>query len=212
MSFGSLLKSGVCPHSNHGATPPPAREFCPFSPLHPYVPFPEPFPLQSLFDFFLAPESEAIDCKLNIIYFLVNNDYDLNDVSALIVARALLIRLLEPYFFPRISLYPATDNTFLIAPPAIIPVHSDAGCSIIFADLYLVSILYGIEPFSIFTLTIFFLAAFTAFAIASTTSQDFPVPIPTLPFPSQSTITARKRSCLHPVVTLVTLSIASSSS
>jgi hypothetical protein len=58
----------------------------------------------------------------------------------------------------------------------------------------------------------FFLASFTAFAIASTTSHDFQVPRPTLHFPSQTIITALNLNCLHHEVTLVTLSIASSSS
>jgi len=62
------------------------------------------------------------------------------------------------------------------------------------------------------TVTIFFLALETAFAIASTTSQDLPVQRATLPFPSHRSITALNLSCLPQAVTLVTLSIERSSS
>jgi len=47
--------------------------------------------------------------------------------NALIVARAFVIQFVEPYLFAKISLIPDTDNTFLIAQPAIIQVHSLAG-------------------------------------------------------------------------------------
>lgn len=55
LSFGILLKRGVCPHSNQSGTHPPLRQFCPFIPLPEKVPFPEPFPLPSLLNFFLDP-------------------------------------------------------------------------------------------------------------------------------------------------------------
>jgi hypothetical protein len=52
-----------------------------------------------------------------------------------------LIKFEEPYLLARISLYQATINTFLAAQPAIIHVPSEAGCTIIFAALYLASTL-----------------------------------------------------------------------
>jgi hypothetical protein len=72
--------------------------------------------------------------------------------------------------------------------------------------------LYGTVPSTILTFVKFFLAFDTDLAIASTTSQDLPVQSATLPFPSPITITALNLSCLPPEVTLVTLSIARSSS
>jgi hypothetical protein len=54
-------------------------------------------------------------------------NYYLNEVKALIVALALFIKLVEPYLFANTSLYQATIRTFLIAPPAIIHVPSEAG-------------------------------------------------------------------------------------
>jgi len=80
------------------------------------------------------------------------------------------------------------------------------------AALYLASMLYGTVPFLISTFVKFFFAFDTAFAIASTTSQDLPVQRATLHFPSQITITALNLNCLPQAVTLVTLSIARSSS
>jgi len=65
---------------------------------------------------------------------------------------------------------------------------------------------------TICTVTSFFLAFVIALAIASTTSQLFQVQSATCPLPSQTTITALKRNCLPQEVTLVTLSIAKSSS
>jgi hypothetical protein len=128
------------------------------------------------------------------------------------VALALLIRLEEPYLFASTSLYQATINTFLIAPQAITHVHLEAGCTITLADLYFTFKSYGTVQLSICTFTNFFLASVIDFAIASTTSQDFQVPRATLPLPSQITITALNLNCLQPEVTLVTLSIAKSSS
>ncbi|MCK5678554.1 MAG: hypothetical protein KAH72_08800 [Flavobacteriaceae bacterium] len=71
---------------------------------------------------------------------------------------------------------------------------------------------YGTVPSIIVTVVIFFFALETAFAIASTTSQDFQVQRATLPLPSHKSITALNLSCLPQAVTLVTLSIAKSSS
>ena len=58
-------------------------------------------------------------------------------VNALIVARELLIKFVEPYLLARTFLYPATFKTFLTAQPAINQVHSEAGCNITIADLNL---------------------------------------------------------------------------
>jgi hypothetical protein len=118
----------------------------------------------------------------------------------------------DPYLLANIFLYHATINTFLTAPHAIIHVPSEAGCTITFAALNLASTLYGTVPFSIVTLVKCFFQLETAFAIASTTSQDFQVHKATLPFQSQITITALNLNCLQPAVTLVTLSIESNSS
>gem|GEM_PF-4523707 len=62
------------------------------------------------------------------------------------------------------------------------------------------------------TSTIFFFAAFTAFAIAVTTSQDFHVHSQIFHLPFQTNITALNLNCLHHAVTLVTLSTLNSSS
>jgi hypothetical protein len=78
--------------------------------------------------------------------------------------------------------------------------------------LFLTFTSYGTVPFSILTFVKFFLALFIAFDIESTTSQDLPVPRPTLPLPSPITTTALNLNCLPQAVTLVTLSIASNSS
>jgi hypothetical protein len=78
--------------------------------------------------------------------------------------------------------------------------------------LNLASTLYGTVQFSIFTVINLFFASATAFAIASTTSQDLPVHKATFPLPSPITITALNLSCLPQELTLVTLSIESNSS
>jgi hypothetical protein len=145
-------------------------------------------------------------------YLFLINKYYLNDNNAFIVALALFIIFVEPYLLAKTSEYPATDKTFLIAQPAIIQVPSEAGCIIILAALNLASTLYGTVQLIIFTFIILFLALLTAFAIASTTSQDFPVQRPIFHFPSQRTITALNLNCLQPEFTLVTLSIESNSS
>jgi hypothetical protein len=49
----------------------------------------------------------------------------------------LLIKFVDPYLLANTFLYPATDKTFLTAPPAIIQVPSEAGCNITTADLNL---------------------------------------------------------------------------
>jgi len=136
----------------------------------------------------------------------------LKDVNAFIVARALLILLVEPYLLARISLNQATAKTFLTAPQAIIHVHSEAGCNITTADFSFTLISYGTVHVFTSTSFKFFLASLTALAIESTTSQDFQVPSQILPLPSQITITALNLSCLPQEVTLVTLSIANNSS
>jgi len=123
-----------------------------------------------------------------------------------------LILLVEPYLLARISLNQATAKTFLTAPQAIIHVHSEAGCNITTADLSFTFISYGTVHDLTSTNLIFFLASLIALAIASTTSQDFQVPKPILPFPSHITITALNLSCLPHEVTLVTLSILNNSS
>lgn len=74
-NFGSLLNSGVCPHSNQSGTPPPDLAFCPLHPLVENVPFPEPFPLPTLLDENLEPSSGLIVCNNTIINNLVINDY-----------------------------------------------------------------------------------------------------------------------------------------
>ena len=48
--------------------------------------------------------------------------------NASIVARTTLIGLVEPYALERTLRTPATSNTARIAPPAMIPVPSLAGC------------------------------------------------------------------------------------
>src|SRR5690242_13297598 len=48
--------------------------------------------------------------------------------SALIVARTTLYGLVGPWHFARMFVTPTTSNTARIAPPAITPVPSDAGC------------------------------------------------------------------------------------
>jgi len=53
--------------------------------------------------------------------------YFLKEVTAFIVALALLIRFVEPYLLAKTSLYPATIRTFLTAPQAIIHVPFEAG-------------------------------------------------------------------------------------
>ena len=50
---GSLLCSGICPPSKPGLVLPPDRESCPLVPLPLVVPCPEPFPLPTLFLFFI---------------------------------------------------------------------------------------------------------------------------------------------------------------
>jgi hypothetical protein len=128
LSFGILLKSGVCPPSNQSGTPPPDLAFCPLQPLQEYVPLPEPFPLPSLLEVCLDPAFGLSVFVLSIFPFLlIYKFYCLNDVRALIAALALLIRFPEPYLFASTSVYPATERTFLTAPPAIRPVPADAG-------------------------------------------------------------------------------------
>src|SRR5690348_14180583 len=48
--------------------------------------------------------------------------------SALIVARTTLYGFVGPWHFARMFVTPTTSNTARIAPPAITPVPSDAGC------------------------------------------------------------------------------------
>jgi hypothetical protein len=62
-----------------------------------------------------------------ILVFPNGKNYFLKEDRALIVALALLIRLVEPYLFANTFLYQATINTFLTAPQAIIHVPSEAG-------------------------------------------------------------------------------------
>jgi hypothetical protein len=53
--------------------------------------------------------------------------YYLKELSALIAARALFIRLVEPYLFASTSVYPATMSTLRIDPQAMSPVPFEAG-------------------------------------------------------------------------------------
>jgi hypothetical protein len=69
LNLGILLKRGVCPHSNHGATQPHAHEFCHFDHLHEVVHFQEPFHLQSLFEVLLDQKSAFKLFNDNIIKF-----------------------------------------------------------------------------------------------------------------------------------------------
>src|SRR4030067_2216979 len=53
--LGNLLCRGICPPSNQGWDPPPARDCCPLWPLVEVPPWPDPEPRPILFLFLTAP-------------------------------------------------------------------------------------------------------------------------------------------------------------
>ena len=106
----------------------------------------------------------------------------------------MLIFVFDPSDLDKISLTPASSSTALTGPPALTPVPLTAGLS-----KTLLALLTPIASWEIvlsstnLTLTMFLVAAETAFLIASGTSFALPVPRPTLPFLSPTTTVAEKR-------------------
>ena len=101
--------------------------------------------------------------------------------------------MFEPSDLDKMFLTPANSTTALTAPPALTPVPSHAGLSKILLAPIVPTASCGIVPLTIETFTTFFVAAATAFFIASGTSLALPVPIPTRPLRSPTATVAEKR-------------------
>src|SRR6478735_715693 len=124
--------------------------------------------------------------------------------SALIVARTTLYGLVGPWHFARMLVTPTTSNTARIAPPAITPVPSDAGCMYTTVEPCLPMTAWCRVPFFRRTFTIFRRACSIAFCSATGTSFALPLPMPMRPSPSPTTVSAAKPRIRPPFTTLVT--------
>ena len=99
---------------------------------------------------------------------------------------------------------PASSNTERTAPPAIIPVPSEAGLNITAPAPDFPVIGWGIVVLKIGTVTTFFLPSAIAFWIAMITSEALAQPIPTWPFWLPTITIALKLNFLPPLTTFVT--------
>src|ERR1019366_2175864 len=120
------------------------------------------------------------------------------------VARTTLYGLLEPIHLANTSRTPTASNTARIAPPAIMPVPSEAGCIRTLAAPCLPITVWCKVPFFRLTLARLRRASSMAFCTATGTSFDFPLPIATRPSPSPTTVRAAKPMIRPPLTTLVT--------
>src|SRR5690348_13403628 len=124
--------------------------------------------------------------------------------SALIVARTTLYGFVGPWHFARMLVTPTTSNTARIAPPAITPVPSDAGCMCTRVEPCRPSTAWCSVPFLRRTFTILRRACSIAFCTATGTSFALPLPMPIEPSPSPTTVSAAKPRMRPPFTTLVT--------
>src|SRR5690348_3378879 len=124
--------------------------------------------------------------------------------SALIVARTTLYGFVGPWHFARMLVTPTTSNTARIAPPAITPVPSDAGCICTRVEPCRPSTAWCSVPFLRRTFTILRRACSIAFCTATGTSFALPLPMPMRPSPSPTTVSAAKPRMRPPFTTLVT--------
>src|SRR5574340_357485 len=120
------------------------------------------------------------------------------------VARTTLYGLLEPIHLASTSRTPTASNTARIAPPAIMPVPSDAGCINTLAAPCLPITVWCKVPFLRLILTRLRRASSIAFCTATGTSLDLPLPIATRPSPSPTTVSAANPMIRPPFTTLVT--------
>src|SRR5690348_6907807 len=124
--------------------------------------------------------------------------------SALIVARTTLYGFVGPWHFARMLVTPTTSNTARIAPPAITPVPSDAGCMCTRVEPCRPSTAWCSVPFLRRTFTILRRACSIAFCTATGTSFALPLPMPMRPSPSPTTVSAAKPRMRPPFTTFVT--------
>jgi hypothetical protein len=102
------------------------------------------------------------------------------------------------------SLMPAVSMTARMAPPEITPVPGAAGLSMIRAAPSLRRTSCGIVVPTIGTVIMFRLATSIPLRIASVTSRALPMPAPTRPFMSPTTISALNENLRPPLTTLAT--------
>ncbi len=140
----------------------------------------------------VLPRSSAISWAVRI------------DCSASMVARTVLMGLLVPIDLVRMSLMPESSITARMAPPEITPVPGAAGLSMILAAPHLWRTSWGMVVPTIGTLIMFRFAISTPLRIASGTSRALPIPAPTRPFPSPTTIRAENENLRPPFTTLAT--------
>src|SRR6056297_3592853 len=120
------------------------------------------------------------------------------------VALTTLMGLLVPIHLARTLCTPTTSNTARMAPPAMMPVPSEAGCMYTLAAPCSPMVAY----WSVFCLRatafMFLRAASMAFWMAMGTSRALPRPMPTRPLPSPTTVSAVKPNWRPPLTTLAT--------
>src|ERR1700694_3785753 len=124
--------------------------------------------------------------------------------SAASVARTVLIGLLVPCDLVRMSLIPAVSMTARMAPPEITPVPGAAGLSMILADPNLSRTSCGMVWPTIGTVIMLRLATSMPLRMASVTSRALPIPDPTRPFMSPTTISALNENLRPPLTTFAT--------
>src|SRR5438876_3633186 len=120
------------------------------------------------------------------------------------VARTTLCGFADPSDFVRIFVIPAASTTARTAPPAMMPVPSDAGFSSTLPAPKFPTIVCGMVVPCSGTRIRFFFAASIAFLMADGTSFALPMPKPTTPRPSPTTTRALKLRFLPPLTTFVT--------
>ena len=99
---------------------------------------------------------------------------------------------------------PADSITARIAPPEITPVPGAAGLSMILADPSLRRTSCGMVVPTIGTVIMFRFATSIPLRMASVTSRALPMPEPTRPFMSPTTMSALKENLRPPFTTLAT--------
>src|SRR5690606_27880657 len=122
----------------------------------------------------------------------------------LTVARTRLIGLREPTALASTSFTPTASSTARMAPPAITPVPSDAGCMKTRAAPWpAFTVWYSVPPFRC-TAVMLRRACSIDFWMATGTSRALPYPKPTLPAPSPTTVSAVKVNWRPPLTVLLT--------
>src|SRR5438270_1065428 len=124
--------------------------------------------------------------------------------SAASVARTVLMGLLVPCDLVRMSFMPADSMTARIAPPEMTPVPGAAGLSMILADPHLSRTSCGMVVPTIGTVIMLRFATSIPLRIASVTSRALPIPAPTRPFMSPTTMSALNENLRPPFTTLAT--------